>query len=149
MDSLSAPQSLRDHIEHHGNDPATFLTVLEADEERVGRFTSDESGDALLACYNYTLQLESRQAVDRLRHSFMCLLYFDVARLTRPIFNGYSEQEHLDALFSAFPEVQNSQPGRAQAAHESTLCATTLGPDAWCTLANRESGSPKQVHLQW
>lgn len=78
MESLMLPAPYENHIKKYGSDPARFLNDKVTLAHQIAEPNSDE-GDAFLACFRYTLHLQSREAKDRVRWFFSMLLYFDLA----------------------------------------------------------------------
>ena len=64
IESLMLPAPYENHIQKHGSDPARFLNDQVTLIHQIAEPNSDE-GDAFLACFRYTLHLQSREAKDR------------------------------------------------------------------------------------
>ena len=87
IESLVLPAPYKDHIEKYGSDPARFLNDKVILTHQIAEPNSDE-GDAFMACFRYTLHLQSREAKDRVRWFFSMLLYYDLAQLKKPAGSG-------------------------------------------------------------
>ena len=73
-ESLDPPQIYDEHIRNYGSDAFLFLNDSVTPSLQITDDTLDE-GDAFLACFRYTLHLQSRGAKDRMRWLFSMLLY--------------------------------------------------------------------------
>ena len=69
-------------------DPIKFLSDEKILENKIDQFGSETVADAFVACYKYTLQLETRRSTDQFRWCFTMLMYFDMVRLIRPEGSG-------------------------------------------------------------
>ena len=87
IESLVLPAPYEKHIKKYGSDPARFLNDKVTLTHQIAELSSDK-GDAFLACFRYTLHLQSREAKDRVRWFFSMLLYFDLAQLKKPAGSG-------------------------------------------------------------
>ena len=81
------------HLRQHGTSPSKFQNDNDFLRNRVTEFGSETVGDAFMACYQYTLRLESRRSMDSLRWCFTMLMYFDLVKLIKP--DGSGRVGHL------------------------------------------------------
>ena len=69
--------------------PKDFLNDTDLLTHRIAEFqTEDKMGDAVMACYKYTISLDSRHYLDHIRWLFSMLMFFDLFRLINPQGSG-------------------------------------------------------------
>ena len=69
--------------------PQEFLDDPDPLTHRIAEFqTEDKMGDAVMACYRYTISLDSRHHVDHVRWLFSMLMFFDLFKLIKPQGSG-------------------------------------------------------------
>lgn len=82
--SLALHSEIHTHLTDHGPDALRFLTDDSVLTHRITQFSSESVGDAFIACYKYTLDLEDRSVNDTFRWCFSMLMVYDVVRLIFP-----------------------------------------------------------------
>ena len=88
LESLSLAPAFGQHLKKYGANPKKFISDNGLLKNRVPEFTSETVGDAFMACYEYTLRLESRRTKDNLRWCFTMLMCFDLVKLIKPNGSG-------------------------------------------------------------
>ncbi len=77
-----------------GAGPKDFLDDTDLLKHRIAEFqTDDKMSDAVMACYRYTISLDSRHHVDHIRWLFSMLMFFDLFKLINP--HGSGRVGHL------------------------------------------------------
>ena len=81
------PLEVKKHLDK-GSDAIAFLGDDKILAHKIGHFGGDAVADAFVACYRYTLCLETRISTDHFRWCFTMLMYFDLVQLIRPNGSG-------------------------------------------------------------
>ena len=69
--------------------PQEFLDDTDPLTHRIADFQAEnQMGDAVMACYRYTISLDSRHHVDHVRWLFSMLMFFDLFKLINPQGSG-------------------------------------------------------------
>lgn len=88
LQGVALPPAVGKHLEKKGTDAVTFLSDHKSLMHKIDQFGSEAIADAFVACYKYTVDLETRQTTDHFRWCFSMLMYFDLVRLIRPHGSG-------------------------------------------------------------
>lgn len=70
------------------DNPVAFLSDKAHLEHQVISLASASAGDAFLGLYSYTVQLKSRQGIDRIRWLVTMMCYYDLVKIIRPDASG-------------------------------------------------------------
>ena len=84
LSSLEFPDEYSRHLHNAGFEPSKSLTDNGILKNEVAGCQEGAVGDASMACYKYTIHLQSRRVKDRVRWFFSMLLFHDPAKLLRP-----------------------------------------------------------------
>lgn len=84
MTSLSLDPIFQRYLTEYGPDPEKFLNDHGHLIHKFGSFSYETRGDAFMACYQYTHQLECRQTSDKVRWCFSMLNFYDVIQIAWP-----------------------------------------------------------------
>lgn len=87
LKDLKLPLEVEKHL-HKKSDAVAFLGDDKILAHKIGQFGGEAVADAFVACYRYTLCLETRISTDHFRWCFTMLMYFDLVQLIRPNGSG-------------------------------------------------------------
>ena len=87
LEDITLPSEVQKYL-RKTTDPIKFLADEKPLENKIDQFGGETVADAFVACYKYTLQLETRRSTDQFRWCFTMLMYFDMVRLIRPEGSG-------------------------------------------------------------
>ena len=87
LEDVTLPSEVQKYL-RKTTDPIKFLADEKILENKIDQFGAETVADAFVACYKYTLQLETRRSTDQFRWCFTMLMYFDMVRLIRPEGSG-------------------------------------------------------------
>lgn len=82
LNEVTLPPAVEKYL-RKGVDPISFLADAKIMDHKIGQFGGEAVADAFVACYKYTLHLETRRSIDQFRWCFTMLMYFDMVRLIR------------------------------------------------------------------
>lgn len=81
---LNLPHSVLTHVLTHGTSARDFLAEQRPLVNNMSDYDGQTVGDAFMACYRYTIDLEARMSSDKIKWCFSMLMFFDLSRLIRP-----------------------------------------------------------------
>lgn len=84
IQSLRLSANVQDRIESCGTDPMKFLNEHTWLNHSIDEFDAGTIGDAFMACYTYTKELEDKEELGRVRWLFQMLMFWDLVKLIRP-----------------------------------------------------------------